>query len=118
MTQKPHDIGLPMERRKRRRSGSSLSGLMVHGPRDAALDCDIIDLDAKGARVRLRPAPAVLPTDFRLLLPGSAVVYDARLAWRRGATCGLAFDQRHDLTADCPPAVAALRSLCPNAAAV
>jgi hypothetical protein len=107
-----------VERRERKRSGSGLPGLLVHGPRDAALDCDIIDLDAKGARVRLRPAPAVLPTDFRLLLPGSAVAYEARLAWRRGATCGLAFDRRHDLMTDCPPAVAALRSLCPTTAAV
>lgn len=116
MTQKPHDTGLPVERRKRRRPGCGLSGLLVHGPRDAALDCDVIDLDGTGARVRLRPAPVALPTDCRLLLPGSAVVYEARLAWRRGATCGLAFDARHDLLADCPPAVAALRSLCPTAA--
>jgi hypothetical protein len=107
-----------VERRERRRSGSGLAGLVVHGSRNAVLDCDIIDLDAKGARVRLRPAPAILPTEFRLLLPGSAVAYEARLAWRRGATCGLAFEQRHDLLADCPPAVAALRSLCPTAAAV
>lgn len=117
MTQKPHGIGLPVERRERKRSGSGLSGLLVHGPRDAVLDCDILDLDGKGARVRLKPAPVVLPTDCRLLLPGSAVVYEARLAWRRGATCGLAFDSRHDLTADCPPEVAAMRSLCPTAAA-
>ncbi len=115
MTQKPHDIGLPAERRRRRRRGCGLAGLLVHGPRDAALDCGIVDLDATGARIRLVAAPTIMPTEVRLLLPGSAVVYEATLAWRRGATCGLTFDRRHDLMTDCPPTVAALRTLCPAA---
>ena len=118
MTQKPHDTGLPVERRRRRRPSCGLAGLLVHGPRDAALDCEIIDLDATGARIRFGAAPVVMPTDCRLLLPGSAVVYEATVAWRRGATAGLAFDRRHDLTTDCPPAVAALRTFCPTAALV
>jgi hypothetical protein len=116
MTQKPHDIGLPVERRRRRRSLSGLAGLLVYGPPDASLDCDIIDLDTTGARIRLSLAPRFMPTDFRLLLPGSAIAYDATLAWRRGTTVGLAFGRRHDLKVDCPPAVAALRPFCPTSA--
>ena len=112
MIQKPLDIGLPMERRRCRRPFSGLAGLLVYGPCDTALDCDIVDLDAAGARIRLPLPPRIMPTDVRLLLPGSAIAYEATLAWRRGATIGLAFDRRHDLTVDCPPAVAALRTFC------
>jgi hypothetical protein len=112
MIQKPLDIGLPMERRRCRRPFSGLAGLLVYGPCDTALDCDIVDLDAAGARIRLPLPPRIMPTDVRLLLPGSAIAYEATLAWRRGATIGLAFDRRHDLTVECQPAVATLRAFC------
>ncbi len=111
MTLRSHDTGLPMERRRRRRQFSGLAGLLVYGPCDAALDCDIVDLDAAGARIRLPLPPRIMPTDVRLLLPGSAIAY-ATVAWRRGATIGLAFDCRHDLTVECPPAVATLKTFC------
>lgn len=66
-----------------------------HGP---DIPCIITNMDSAGARLTLS-AQRPLPTDVRLVLPGSAVAFDATIRWRRGLACGLTFLARHDLAA-------------------
>ena len=112
MSAHPDALGLPVERRHGRRPSCRIPGLLIAGTSAAPLSCDVVDLDATGAHIRLRKAPVMLPVSLRLLLPGSAVVYDATLAWRRGGDCGLAIAGRHDLAEACPPDLTPLLTLC------
>jgi hypothetical protein len=65
-------------------------------------DCVIIDLNSRGARIRLRSVPQSLGA-FELLLLSEKVKVGARTKWLRGNQCGVEFSrplrhlERHDI---------------------
>lgn len=68
-------------------------------------DCSILDLNSKGARIRLSSPPPSLGDVEVLLLPEKVKVA-ARTKWLRGNMCGVEFSrplrhlERHDVVRD------------------
>jgi len=54
------------------------------------IDCCFRDVSEAGARIRCA-GPAVVPAEFRLLIPHVQIIRDAAVMWRRQHQCGIRF---------------------------
>ncbi|HRD47498.1 MAG TPA: hypothetical protein PLF78_13565 [Caulobacter sp.] len=79
------------ERRRQRRQRVWLAGELHAGGRTLAT-CQVQNLDAAGAQVRL-DGPCLLPVKFDLALPAAETQRQATILWRRGLLVGLRFAQ-------------------------
>jgi hypothetical protein len=78
------------ERRVARREPAVLpAALLFRNGRST--DCTVLNLSATGAKLSLRK-DFLLPSDFRLSIPGRRLLRHARLVWRRDGEAGVAFD--------------------------
>ena len=92
----------PSHNRASQRQRVLLGGRIVYGPAaDTSVDCRIMDVSEKGARVRL--AGSVLLVDpIYLVNLTHGRAFKARQAWRRADLLGLEFIEVYDLRE--PPA--------------
>lgn len=100
----------PVQRRHADRKRSLLAGKLTNEDASLTVDCTIRDLSDTGALVELA-APEMLPRTLRLMLIRDGVLWDAEVAWRRGARLGLILGERHDLKSSVDPELRALRAI-------
>jgi hypothetical protein len=97
-------------RRASVRARSLLTGKIIVDDGAVSHDCVIRNLSTRGARVRIAGA-VNLPASVGLLVVREGLLFDARIAWRRGEEIGLAFTAKHDLRTDVDPAHRGARAL-------
>ncbi len=88
---------VPPHNRASQRQRVLFGGRIVYGPSaDTSIDCRIMDISEKGARVRLAGALLLVDPIYLVnLTQGRA--FRARQAWRRGDLLGLEFIESYDL---------------------
>lgn len=97
-----------VENRKLRRYRSLKGAQIVDCATGGYSECTILDLNSRGARVRLRRMPQTLGNVELLLLPEQVKV-PAVARWLRGTQCGLEFGrpikflEKHDMTPEGNP---------------
>jgi hypothetical protein len=82
-------MSFALERRAAPRHRTYLGGEIVSAEGAGEVNCVIRGLSTTGARLRLSGAA---PTKFHLKIPRAGVTRRARLIWREGDECGVAFD--------------------------
>ena len=64
------------------------NGKIVSMNFQSVVDCCVRDISVNGARIKCCHA-AVLPNEFRLMMPGDNTIRDARVVWRREELLGV-----------------------------
>ena len=81
------------------RVATSLLGAIQVEEQTETTCCVITNFSSGGARLRV-PEHKLLPTTFRLSVPGHQTTYGAELRWRSGEDVGVQFLQRRHRVAD------------------
>lgn len=87
MAQPPGSEPPPTERRPKRRSRTSLPGIISNADGKNSFNCSIRDISDTGARVLVRGQH--IPSDFYLIHVRDRVVYDAKVVWSSGKEVGV-----------------------------
>lgn len=98
------------ERRAAARERTLFSGILIHGPECATIDCAVRNLGRDGARVRLT-TPLPLAPPIILLIARLDAAYLAEVVWRRNLELGVRFLGACDLTTPQTPAESTARRL-------
>jgi hypothetical protein len=85
-----------VERRHGGRARALLSGKLCFEDATKTIDCVIRNITPGGAMVET-PTPQLVPGRLQLMQVSEGIVWDAEVAWRRGARIGLVLQDRHDL---------------------
>ena len=85
------DVQITRERRAHPRYAVRKNGLFVDKISGNSLYCEIVDMSASGARVKLANS-FVLSDRAELVVLSEAVCYDARVVWREGNFLGLSLE--------------------------
>ena len=96
------------ERRAAPRHRTYLGGEIVSTEGNGEANCVAQSLSKTGARLRLS---GTVPTEIDPTIPRERVAYRARLVWRKGDECGVAFCGGVKAEATPPPIMALRRSL-------
>jgi hypothetical protein len=99
-----------LNRRTSPRARSLLTGKIIIADGAVSHDCVIRNVSTRGARVRIAGA-VNLPAAVGLLVVREGLLFDAKIAWRRGEQIGLAFTGQHDLRKGADPAHRGARAL-------
>jgi hypothetical protein len=79
-----------LERRKDVRSRTFLGGAVAFNRRASAMDCQVRNFSAAGAKITFAN-PAVVPDQFDLTITRKARSFRARMVWRAANDAGVAF---------------------------
>ena len=86
----PSELPTPPDRRPGRRRRTLLGGRVAFGGGAFVFDCAIRDLTEAGASITV-PKTQLLPNRVYLIGLRDRLVYEADVAWRKGAEAGLTF---------------------------
>ncbi|HWA63996.1 MAG TPA: PilZ domain-containing protein [Caulobacteraceae bacterium] len=99
-----------VEQRRNPRRRVLLSGILVHSPEELTLDCSILELSKRGARIRIPPENLIRDPIWLVNLT-HGLAFRSKVVWSRGGRLGLAFAQVLDLKQADDAAPATLRRL-------
>ena len=78
-----------------------MSGMIVETGATETFGCTVMDVSAKGARVRIAP-DRVLPSEFHLVVVRNRTTHKARVMWRRQQLAGVRFEETHFIDKNLP----------------
>jgi hypothetical protein len=84
-----------LERRKDVRSRTFLGGTVAFNRRASAMDCQVRNFSAAGAKITFAN-PAVVPDQFDLTITRKARSFRARMVWRAANDAGVAFVNEYE----------------------
>jgi hypothetical protein len=73
------------------RHRSLLRGIVYFAGNPCAVDCQVRDLSATGARIEFPSPPASVSDNLELQIPLKALRHPCRVVWRAGREIGVAF---------------------------
>src|SRR5688572_14673535 len=83
-------LGDQPDRRRQGREQVQIDARLVSDDLWCAIDCQIVDRSAHGARLSL-PWPIELPAQFQLVIPSEEATIPVRCVWHRNKLAGVEF---------------------------